>query len=349
MEFYEEFIGGFDLKWAVDQGWAVPPVCKLSRVESLDLSQVKVAGGDFVQSQLQKELNKEATKHRVCLIAAEEMEGPTVLFAASVDGAKAYAHYLNNNYGIPAVYVYGTQPEEERNEALRKFKSGEAKILCNCQVVAIGFDFPPTQTLIMARPTKSLGFALQCWGRAARPLDGTVDFEGSTAESRKAAIAAGKKPRFKIVDCTPCSQEHTLVTSVDMFVQMEPAVKKQVIKAAGERPLTPEEIAELAEREAGKIAAAKAIEEMRRNTIGRADGRVAGSEIDITWKGKRSVGTYRNPLKGKYGGVQMSSLPEFYVRWGSGNDKLTGWIRSMFKQELERRHGKGRPQRSAHG
>lgn len=343
MQFYEEFIGGYDLKWAIDNEYAVPPICKLARVESLDLSHVKVAGGDFVQKQLQIELNKEATKHRVCVITAEEMEGPTVLFAASVDGAKAYAHYLTNNYGIPAVYVYGQQDEEERKESLRLFKAGEAKVLCNVAVCAIGFDFPPTQTLIMARPTRSRAFALQCWGRAARPLPGVVDFPGSTIATRRAARLASAKPHFKIVDCTPSAMEHTLVTSVDMFVQMEQAVKKRVMQAACEGgPLTPEEIATLAEKEAAKIAAAKAIEEMRRNTVGRASGRVSGQEVDITWKGRRSVGTYSNPLKGKYGGMKMSALPDFYLAWGADNPKLTGWIRSMFRQERERRSGERR-------
>lgn len=343
MQFYEKFIGGYDLRWATDNGWAVPPVCRLSRVEALDIEGVKISGGDFQTKDLQMRLNKEAVKHRVCVITAEEMEGPTVLFAASVDGAKAYSHYLTNNYGIPAVHVYGTQPEEERNEALAKFKAGDARVLCNVAVCAIGFDFPPTRTLVMARPTRSRAFALQCWGRAARPLPGVVDFPGSTVESRRAAIAASDKPNFKIVDCTPASQEHTLVTSVDMFVDMEPAVKKEVTRraAAAAEPLTPEQIAELAAKEAAKIANAKAIEEMRRQTTGRASGRVEGREIDVTWHGRRPVGTYNNPLRGKYAGRKMSELPQSYLRWGMENVG-TPWIRGLYRAELERRYGKAK-------
>lgn len=341
MQFYERFIGGFDLRWATDNGWAVPPVCRLSRVEALDIEGVKIAGGDFQAKDLQMRLNKEAVKHRVCVITAEEMAGPTVLFAASVDGAKAYSHYLTNNYGIPAVHVYGTQPEEERNEALAAFKSGQAKVLCNVAVCAIGFDFPPTQTLIMARPTRSRAFALQCWGRAARPLPGIVDFPGSTVASRRAAIANSDKPNFKIVDCTPASQEHTLVTSVDMFVEMEPAVKKEVTARATQQqaPMTPEQIAEMAAEEAAKVANAKAIEEMRRQTTGRASGRVEGREIDVTWQGRRPIGTYSNPLRGRYAGKKMSELPQSYLRWGMENVG-TPWIRGLYRAELERRHGK---------
>lgn len=308
----------------------------------MDLSGIKIVGGDFQQQALQAELNKEANIQRLCMITAEEMEGQTVLFTASVSSSKAAAHYLNNNYGVPAVYVYGTQPEEERREALRAFKSGEAKVLCNCQVVAVGFDYPPTATLILGRPTRSRSFWLQCVGRATRPLPGVVDFEGSTSDSRRAARAASAKKHFKIVDCTTGSIDHSLVTSVDMFCPAaDEEVKKAVKKAAAEskKPLTAEEMADIAAKEAERIASAKAIEAMRKNTQGRGVGRVASQEIDITWKGKRPVGTYTNPLRGKYGGLKMSQLPDHYIRWACDAPSISGWVKGLFKRELERRNG----------
>lgn len=348
MNFYEELIGGYDLSWAIANGWADSPKCKLARIESLDLSGIKIVNGDFAQQALQNELNKEATLQKICLITAEEMEGQTVLFTASVASAKGACHYLTNNYGIPSVYVYGTQPEEERNEALRLFKTGKAKVLCNCQVVAVGFDYPPTQTLILGRPTRSRSFWLQCVGRATRPLAGVVDGL-ATAEERIAAIAASAKPYFKIVDCTTGSVDHNLITSVDMFVSADEETKKEVrVKAAqSTEPLTAEQLQEMAEEakrkaeeERAKIAAAKAIEEMRRNTHGRATGRVVGNDLDITFDGKRSVGTYKNPLRGKYGGMRFSELPDFYLHWMLQQKSVPGWCKKIAHREQERRHGR---------
>ena len=347
MNFYEEMIGGLDLKWAIENGWAVPPKCKLAQVHSLDLSKIKIVGGDFAQKELADEMNKEANLQRLCLITAEEMEGQTVLFTASVASAKGAAHYLNNNYNIPAVYVYGTQPDDERNEALRQFKSGEARVLCNCQVVAVGFDFPPTQTLVLGRPTKSRSFWLQCVGRATRPLAGVVDGAGST-QDRIAAIAGSSKPHFKIVDCTSGSMDHTVVTAVDMFCVATAETKEAVCKAATGKPLTAEELQAIADAEAAKAeerrrqeeerrAAAQMIESMRKNTQGRASGVVSSRDLDITWKGVRSVGTYMNPLKGKYGGLKMSQLPDYYIRWACHNQGIRGWIKTMFLKEMARR------------
>jgi superfamily II DNA or RNA helicase len=345
MQFYEQSVCNYDLQWAIANGWAVPPVCKLSRVESLDLSKVNIVGGDFHQAKLQAELNKEANLHRACMITAEEMEGQTVLFTASVFAAKGATEYLNRNYGISAVCVWGTMPDEERNDALAAFKSKQARVLVNCQVVAVGFDYPPTATLILARPTRSRSFWLQCVGRATRPLPGVVDFEGSTAASRIAAIARSGKPHFKIVDCTAGTLDHTVVTSVDMFcTAQDEEVKEKVRKAAEQHPLTQAEIdalaAEEAAKKAEKIASAKLIEEMRKNTQGRGEGRIHGQGVDITWRGTRSVGTYNNPLKGKYAGFKLSELPDHYVHWAAGNDKLSGWIKAMFRKELGRRHGR---------
>jgi superfamily II DNA or RNA helicase len=335
MDFYSESICNLDVQWAIANGWAVPPVCRIARVQSLDLSGITMSGGDFNQTQLQAEVEKEATLHRIALITKEEMDGQTVVFTPSVNSAKGVCHYLNNNYGIPAVYVYGTQDEEERNGNLRAFKTGQAKVLVNCQVVAVGFDFPPTATLILGRPTRSRSFWLQCIGRATRPLAGVVDYQGSSSDSRRQSIAASAKPRFKIVDCTDATLDHRLVTAVDMFCTGPKDVKEAVKKKAAAEPLTQEEMEAEAQRELERQLAAQEIEARRQRMQGVAAGQVVGRDVDLAFTGKRSVGTYTNPLKGKYAGYRMADLPDFYVDWGARSMK--GWVRTLFVKEKNRR------------
>lgn len=341
MDYYQESLCNYDLQWAIANGWSVPPVCRISRVQSLDMSNIKVSGDDFNQADLQKEIEKEANLHRIALITKEEMEGPTVVFTPSVASAKGVCHYLNNNYGIPSVYVYGTQPEEERTDALRRFKAGEARVLVNCQVVAVGFDHPPTATLILGRPTRSRSFWLQCVGRATRPLPGTVDFEGSDSLSRIASIARSGKTRFKIVDCTDSSLDHRLVTAVDMFSTAPKEAKAKVKKAVADSPvpLTAEEIDAMAQKELERINFAKELEERRKRMRGQASGYVVGQEVDLAFTGRRCVGTYTNPLKGKYAGVKMSDLPRGYIRWACDTPGIKGWVKGLFIKEWHRRHG----------
>jgi superfamily II DNA or RNA helicase len=340
MKDYYEPLCNLDIHWAIANGWAVPPKCKLARVESLDLSEVKVQGGDFNQQQLQAAIEKEANLHRIALITSQEALGPTVVFTPSVASAKGVAHYLANNYGVKAEVVWGTQPEEERQVAIQKFKSGESTVLVNCAVVAVGFDHPKIRTMILARPTRSRSFWLQCVGRATRPLAGTVDFDGSTPESRIAAIAASGKPDFQIIDCTDASLDHRLVTAVDMFVSdtkpgIREAVKKQMAEAG--EPLTQAEMDALAQQELERRMIAEEIQRRREMMTGRARGNVTSESFELDANGKRSVGTYRNPLRGKYGGVEMSKLPPWYLEWGAGNTTLKPWIRSTFRKEQDRR------------
>lgn len=337
MQFYDESLCNYDLRWAIDNGWSVPPVCRISKVASLDLSGIAIVGDDFKQSDLADEMVKEATLQRICLITQEEMEGQTVVFTAGVAAAAGVCHYLNNNYGIPSVYVHGKQDEDERRENLRRFKTRDVQVLVNCQVVAVGFDYPPTATLILGRPTRSRSFWLQCVGRATRPLPGVVDFQGSTPDLRRQRIAESAKPHFKIVDCTDASLDHRLVTAVDMFVQAGPEVVKEVKRRAAEAkaPLTEAELAALRAEEEAKRKLALEIEARRAATRGQASGSIRRREFDIG-AGSRCVGTYFNPLKGRYAGMKMSELTNGYIHWAC-RDLREGWVKNLFRKERERR------------
>ena len=74
--------------------------------------------------------------------------------------------------GVPVAIVTGDTPKSEREWIIEKFKSGELKVIANAQVLTTGFDYPELDTIIMARPTKSLALYYQCVGRAIRPFKG---------------------------------------------------------------------------------------------------------------------------------------------------------------------------------
>ena len=345
MRFYESITANFGIQWGIDNGYSVPPVCKLARLSSLDLSQVSISGGDYKLKELQEQIHKERNLHGICLITKAHLEGPTIVFTPSVFSAQGVAHYLTENYGISATCIHGKQDEDERTERLNQFRGGACQCLVNCLVAATGFDYPPTTTLILARPTRSRSFWLQCIGRATRPLPGVVDSLGLTADERKKRIAASDKPHFKIVDCTDASLDHRLVTAPDMFCDLSPAESRHAkeIAASCGKPVTPEELEALAKeaalKEAERKAAAEAIERLRKETRGRASGQLYEQQFDVRGGG-RSVGTYSNPLKGKFAGCKMSELPGHYLRWGADNQKLTGWIRQLYRKEIKRRSGK---------
>ena len=65
--------------------------------------------------------------------------------------------------------VSGDTPKDERERILEDFKAGEIKVVVNVGVLTTGFDYPELDTIVMARPTKSLSLWYQIVGRAIRP------------------------------------------------------------------------------------------------------------------------------------------------------------------------------------
>ena len=65
--------------------------------------------------------------------------------------------------------VTGTMNKKEREDILKDFKLGLIKVVVNVGVLTTGFDYPELDTVVMARPTKSLSLWYQIVGRVLRP------------------------------------------------------------------------------------------------------------------------------------------------------------------------------------
>lgn len=105
-----------------------------------------------------------------------------LVFTRFVDEAEVLVGKLTLK-GIRAAIVTGETPKKDREQLLEEFKSGKTKVVANVGVLTTGFDYPELDTVIMARPTKSLSLWYQCVGRAMRPSkekDGwVVDLSGT--------------------------------------------------------------------------------------------------------------------------------------------------------------------------
>lgn len=67
--------------------------------------------------------------------------------------------------------VTGETPKNERERILNDFKKGKIKVVANVGVLTTGFDYPELDTIVLARPTKSLSLYYQMVGRAIRPCE----------------------------------------------------------------------------------------------------------------------------------------------------------------------------------
>lgn len=105
-----------------------------------------------------------------------------LVFTAFTKEARQLVDKLQS-IGVNSAIVTGETPKKERETILEGFKKREIKVVANVGVLTTGFDYPALDTVVLARPTKSLGLYYQMVGRAIRPFDGKdgwiVDLSGN--------------------------------------------------------------------------------------------------------------------------------------------------------------------------
>lgn len=135
----------------------------------LDVSGVHKRGGEFIQSELQKAVDKSDKNKSV---VAESMELAAnckhwLFFCAGVDHAQHVAEELNAN-GISAACLHGGIGKKEREQMIADFESGKYRALTNCDILTTGFDFPDIDFIGLLRPTASPALYIQMVGRGLR-------------------------------------------------------------------------------------------------------------------------------------------------------------------------------------
>ena len=106
---------------------------------------------------------KENNVNAVVQAYNEFAEDPTLIFACSVNHAKAIAEAIPD-----AVAVFGSTPKIERKRIIEDFKAGKIPVLVNCQIFTEGTDLPNIKSIIMAAPTQSETKYQQEVGRGLR-------------------------------------------------------------------------------------------------------------------------------------------------------------------------------------
>jgi len=140
-----------------------------------DLSGVRVARGDYVESQLAQRMD---TSRLVGDIVSHWLRlaqrRPTVVFATGV----AHSVHLRDEFrraGVLAEHIDASTPAEERDAILAKLAAGTVELVTNAMVLTEGWDCREAACLILARPTRHHGLYRQMVGRALRPAPGKGD------------------------------------------------------------------------------------------------------------------------------------------------------------------------------
>jgi superfamily II DNA or RNA helicase len=197
-----------------------------------DLRGVHTRGGDYVESEVAARVDQpllvgDVVTHWLWHAAGRR----TIVYAASV----AHSLHLAAAFraaGIVAEHLDGTTPAEERDRILQRMADGVVDVVCNCAVLAEGFDCPAVGCIVIARPTRAFGLYKQMIGRGLRPAEGklhciVLDHAGATemhgfaeepvvwsldtrqrAQSAAKATAQGGTGQRELVACPECGAFH---------------------------------------------------------------------------------------------------------------------------------------------
>jgi len=181
---------------------------------------------------------------RLAELATEESQGRKGLFflpncrvsAQFADMLKARglnAEHIDSSYMTPA----------RTSELLEWFKGQETAILCNSDLLSVGYNQPDINLIGLFRPIASTPMYKQRLGRGTRPTAKVDDYD--TADARKAAIAASNKPVCKVLNVFWENGSHNLATPSVLLT--DDADEREAIDKA-RKPGSTIDLAQLEER-----------------------------------------------------------------------------------------------------
>ena len=219
--------------WFIDEGYLVPLIPRPMATE-LDLTGVKKRGGEYVEKDLQKAVDKAEITDAAIREAIEAAQGREriLVFATGVDHAEHIADALET-YGESAACVHSKRTSAQNDKAYQDHRAGDVRWLVGMGKFTTGYDDPLVDCIVVLRPTNSPGLWVQLLGRGTRPPyvlpQWGAGYDLSTTQGRLQAIADGPKQNCLVLDfagntlmCGPVN---------------DPVIPKKKGKATGEPPI----------------------------------------------------------------------------------------------------------------
>lgn len=159
----------------IDLGYLCEPKMKGSK-DAFDVSQLRVRAGEYVLEDVAKLVSDEVLVSRQVEDALSRIKDRTCVAwaTATIAHCNLVANDLMNR-GELVTTVHSKLSKQTRDSNLAAFKSGIVTHIVFVTILSEGFDFPPIDTIILMRPTKSAVLYVQTCGRGLRPYQTKKD------------------------------------------------------------------------------------------------------------------------------------------------------------------------------
>jgi superfamily II DNA or RNA helicase len=172
---WEKIVFHRSIRWAIREGFLVPPKgISVGAPEHL-LDNVRTRGGDYVESDLGAAVSVDEMRDNVVRGYRDHAQQRSAVLFAPTRAASEFFRAGLCDAGIPAAGIYaGTSPADRRN-IFAAYKQRRIQVLTTCTALAEGWDAPWCSVAMMVRPTKHKGLYIQQVGRVLRPWPGKPD------------------------------------------------------------------------------------------------------------------------------------------------------------------------------
>lgn len=154
------------------EGYLSPLIPRPTNIK-LDVSNVGIQKGEFIQSQLQHEVDRaEITWNALQeAIYFGQNRRSWLIFASGIEHSNHIAEMLNK-LGVECASVHSKQKPEYNNAALAAHKNLELRAISSYSKLTTGLDHPAVDFIDDLRPTMSVVLHIQKYGRGMRIYPG---------------------------------------------------------------------------------------------------------------------------------------------------------------------------------
>lgn len=183
----------------IEQGYLLPLVPLRTRTQ-LDTSNVGISKGDFILSELEKNVDVNEVTYEALREAVEHGKDRKswLIFSSGITHSDHISEMLQS-FGVDCISVHSKQSKEYNDNGIKAFKGGEIKALSSYSKLTTGFDHPGIDLIIDLRPTMSVPLHVQKYGRGTRPVY-MEGYDLNTIEGRFASIKASPKQNCLALD-----------------------------------------------------------------------------------------------------------------------------------------------------
>ena len=151
--FWDACVKPIEMNELRDRGFLVP--CDTYIPKKLDLSKVKLIGGDYSNQQLETIMTHGSIMGDIVESYRKIGKGKkAICFCVS----KKHALIMMTEFhiaGFRAATIDDSTPRDEREKIIKQLRDGELDVITNINILSTGVDIPELEVGIMARSTKS--------------------------------------------------------------------------------------------------------------------------------------------------------------------------------------------------